>query len=336
MFEPDYRITEYSLELIERIASTLAKIEAKRIRLPLLVKLQSEALERNTNSSTSIEGNPLSLAQVSALNRNQDISADFKQKKEVLNYLEALRWIIKNPKREINRDNLMKLHAVVVKGLLPSEKSGKFKTKQNFVINEKKIVVYTPPVPSECPKLVSQLLAWVDQSAKTHPITLSAIFHHQFVTIHPFSDGNGRVARAVAQWILYQKNFDPNHILSLDDYYAQDRKQYYSKIQQARDLDYDFTYWIEYVAEGILSTVEKTYSRINKMYHSSHEKITITPKQEELVDLLGMHGSLGSRELRKLLKINRARVNQLISPLIEAKIIKKDGKARATKYYLSK
>jgi len=335
MFKPDYRITEYLLELIGQIAAISEKTEAKKIRFTLMAKLQSEALERNTHSSTSIEGNPLSLAQVSALNHKRDVPADFRQKKEVLNYFKALRWIIKDPKRKISKANLLRLHTFIVRDLLPDEKSGRFKTKQNFVLNANKIVVYTPPAPKECPKLTSELLNWVKRPTKTHPIILSAIFHHQFVNIHPFSDGNGRVARAAAQWILYRKNFDPHHILSLDDFYAEDRERYYSKIQQTRDLDYDYTYWIEYIAEGMLTTLKRTYSRISKLSYSSQKRVTITPKQEELINLLNMHGSLGSRELCKFLKINRARVNQLISPLIKAKIIKKEGEARATNYYLS-
>ena len=336
MFKPDYKITEYLLSLIEQIATLLAKIESKKIRFTLMARLQNEALERNVHSSTSIEGNPLSLAQVSALNHNRDVSASFKQKKEVLNYFKALRWIIKNPERKISKDSLLELHKFITRSLLSSEKSGKFKKKQNFVIDKNKIVIYTPPSPKKCPKLISELLNWLKRDVKIHPIVLSAIFHHQLVNIHPFSDGNGRVARAAARWILYQKNFDPHHILSLDDFFAQDRERYYNKIQQTRDLDYDFTSWIEYIAEGILATLKGTYSRINKLSYSSQEKITITPKQEELLNLLYMHGSLGSRGLCKLLKIKRARVNQLVSPLLEAKIIKKEGKARATNYYLSK
>ena len=336
MFKPSYKITEYLLELIEQIATISAKIEAKKIRFTLMTRLQSEALERNTHSSTSIEGNLLSLAQVSALNHNRDISAGSKQKKEVLNYFKALRWIIKNPQRKISKSNLLELHKFITRGLLPNEKSGQFKKKQNFVVDKNKIVVYTPPAPKKCPKLISELLNWIQKDVKIHPIIISAIFHHQLVNIHPFSDGNGRIARLTAQWMLYRKNFDPHHILSLDDFYAYDREKYYSKIQQTRDLDYDFTSWIEYVAEGILATLKRTYSRISKLSYSSQEKITITPKQEELLNLLYMHGSLGSRSLCKLLKINRARVNQLISPLVEAKIIKKEGKARATNYYLRK
>jgi len=139
-----------------------------------------------------------------------------------------------------------------------------------------------------------------------------------------------------AQWILYKYDFDPHHIFSLDDFFAQDRKRYYQKIQQIRELDYDFTYWIEYVAEGILETVEKLYNRIKRLILSSVGKITVTPKQEELINILSRDGFLSSSELCNILKINRARVNQLIVPLIKASIVKKEGKARATRYFLNK
>jgi Fic family protein len=336
MFKPDYRISEHFLDCAEKIATVSAKIVAKNVKFSLMTRLQAETLERNVHSSTSIEGNPLSLAQVSDLNRNKDLLIDDKSRKEVVNYFKALRWIIKEPARVMNKSSLLQLHELIVDGLLSQEKAGCFKIKQNFIIDAKKIVVYTPPPPKDCPRLLGQLVDWVNQPKKIHPIILSAIFHHQLVTIHPFSDGNGRVARAGAQWLLYQKKFDHYHIIALDDFYAQDRGRYYAKIQQVRDLDYDFTYWIDYVAQGLLETIEKVYLRLSNLAHGVAKKITITPKQEELVDLLGKNGALGSRELCRLLKINRARVNQLIVPLISAKIIQKSGFARATRYCLNR
>jgi len=336
MFKPDYRITEHFLHYAEEISAVSAKIAAKNINFSLVARLQAEALEHNAHSSTSIEGNSLSLTQASDLNRGKDVPADSKNKKEVANYFHALRWIIKNPARVLDKSNLLKLHKLIVDGLLSREKAGRLKIKQNFIIDAKKIVVYTPPPPEDCPRLLKELLDWANQPNKIHPIILSAIFHHQLVTIHPFSDGNGRVARAAAQWLLYQKNFDQYHIIALDDFYAQDRDKYYAKIQQVRDLDYDFTYWIDYVAQGLLETIEKVYLRLSNLAHGVTGKITITPKQEKLIDLLGENGSLGSKELCRLLKINRARVNQLITPLVKAKIIRKDGVARATRYSLNR
>ena len=336
MYKPDYRITDRCLALIENITELTAKINEAKVTFPLMARLQREALSRNAHSSTSIEGNALSLAQVSALSENRDVDADLRQKKEVANYIGALRWILKNFHSSVTEKRLLKLHKTIAQGLMSDAKAGRYKTKQNYVVNGKGIVIYAAPGPQASRKLFRDLIKWIDQKKDIHPIIVSAVFHHNCVSIHPFSDGNGRFARAVSPWVLYKRGFDPQHILSLDDYYAQDRQKYYDKIQQARGLDYDLTYWIEYVAEGISETLKKMYFRVSRLSISSKTKVAITPKQEELLEFLKMHGALSSPEIGKWLKINRARVHQLISPLIKAKIVIREGRARATRYYLGK
>jgi len=336
MFKPDYRITDHCLALIGKITELTTKTNASNITFSLMARLQRETVNRNAHSSTSIEGNVLSLAQVFALSENRDIDADFRQKREVANYIETLRWIIRNFNSAITEKRLLKLHQMIVKGLISDAKSGHYKIKPNYVVNDKKRVVYTAPSPKASPKLFRDLIQWINHKNNIHPIIVSAIFHHQCVSIHPFSDGNGRLARAAFQWILYKRGFDPQHILSLDEFYAENRKRYYDKIQQARDLDYDLTYWIEYVAEGVLDTLEKMYLRVSKLSLTSKTRVAITPKQEELLEFLKMHGTLSSPDIGKRLNINRARVNQLIVPLIKADIVVREGRARATRYYLKK
>lgn len=334
MFAPKYRITEHCLSCIDKIAGITEKIASKKVKFSVTAKLQKEALDRNVHSSTSIEGNRLTLSQVSALNEKKEVSADFYQKQEVVNYSAALRWIMRREQRPIAKKDILYLHAVIVKNMIADQKSGCFRKKQNYIVDGKNNVVYTPPPPGRCSKLVEELVSWVDTKKKVHPILRSAIFHHQLVTIHPFSDGNGRLARAVSLWVLYKNGFDLRHLLSLDDFYAEDRKIYYQKIQQARDLDYDLTYWIDYVSEGVLKATKQAYDRVRALSYTSDKEIIVTPKQEEMIRVLGMYGSLGSAELCTKLKINRARVNQLILPLIKAKIVSKEGKSRATRYYL--
>ena len=336
MFKPDYRITDYSLDLIGRAEKLATKINEANIAFLLKSRLQKEALNKNAYSSTSIEGNVLSLPQVVAISENRDVDSDLRQKKEVANYIESLRWIAKNIYLPITEKRLLNLHLMITRGLILGLKAGCYKQKQNYVMNEKKVVVYAAPGPKESPKLFCDLIKWVGRAGRIHPIIVSAVFHHQCVSIHPFSDGNGRLARAVSQWILYKRGFDPKHILSLDDFYAEDRKLYYKKIQQARDLDYDLTYWIEYVAQGVLGAIRKVYTRVSRVSLSSKKKIVVTPKQEELIEILNMQGALGSADIGKILKVNRARVNQIVSPLVKSNIIKKEGSARATRYSLAK
>lgn len=121
----------------------------------------------------------------------------------------------------------------------------------------------------------------------------------------------------------------------LDHFYARDRQRYYQKIQQVRDLDYDFTYWIDYVAEGVAQSLRQVSSHIQTLRHGGDDPLVLRQKQVELLDLLRLYGSLSSPELQAYLQVNRSRVNQLITPLIAARMVQVTGKARASRYSLT-
>jgi Fic family protein len=335
MFKPEYRISDYFLSLIEKITELQTEIKKSHILLPSLLQLQKEAFNQNVHSSTSIEGNQLSLNQVAALNENKDVKADARQKLEVANHIRALRWVTNHTEKKINERDLLHLHRLITHGLMDESKCGKYRKIQNYIVDGRGIVVYQPPDAQEVPKLIHELLEWVNQEKETNAVISSAIFHHQIVTIHPFIDGNGRIARAASLWLLYQKKYDPFHIVALDKYFANDRNKYYLKIQQVRDLDYDFTYWLDYVAQGVLESMENAMGRVYRLAISPNEEITLSAKQEELINFIKQNAGCGSKAIGIALKINRARVNQLISPLINAGIIKVSGKAKATKYSIN-
>ena len=334
MFKPVYRITEYFLECIENIAALQAQIAQTRLRLPALLRLQEEAFQRNVHSSTLIEGNELSLRQVADLSRRRDVRADERQKREVKNYIQALRWTLRQAKKPLRERDLLHLHGLITRGLVEAGRSGKYRRVQNYVVDGQKRVVYRPPAPAAVPRLMRDLFAWLGREQRINAVAASAIFHHQFVAIHPFADGNGRVARAAGLWVLYQKQYDPLHILALDDYFAEDRKQYYLKIRQVRELDGDLTYWLDYVAKGVAASMEKALTHIRQLAISPKQDVVLSLKQEELLRFLKQNAGCGSKEIGAALKINRARVNQLIAPLVKAGIVRVEGKARTTKYTL--
>jgi cell filamentation protein, protein adenylyltransferase len=335
MFKPNYRITEYFLDCIEKIATLQTEIRKSHIRLPLLLKLQKEAFNRNVHSSTWIEGNQLSLQQVAVLNEQKDVRADESQKKEVKNYINALRWVIDHANQPIKESDLLRLHHLVTLDLVAEGKGGKYRKIQNYVVDGQQRVVYTPPLASEVPKLMRELLEWTTSKSEKNAVIVSAIFHHQFITIHPFADGNGRIARAVSLWILYQRKYDPVHIIALDEYFSSDREAYYLKIRQARELDYDLTHWLEYIAKGVLESLENTIRRVYQLAISPKKDVLLSAKQEVLIHFIKLNGGCGSKDIGAALKVNRARVNQLITPLVKAGIIRIEGKARTTKYFLS-
>ena len=254
----------------------------------------------------------------------------------MINCIKALRWILKNRNQALIEPRLLKLHTLMAKGLLPARRCGQYRDIQNYIVNAKNKVIYTPPSPAKVIERMNSLLTWTHHKQQEHPIVRSAIFHHEFVAIHPFVDGNGRVARAAAQWLLFEKDQEPLYTLGLDEFFAQDRSRYYDMIQQTHDLDGDYTYWIEYVAQGLLESVQAMAKRIkNQKISYKGKKIKLTPKQEELLKMISEHGSVGSIQICQQMKINRSRVNQLIAPLIKAGFVIREGNTRAAKYTLA-
>lgn len=337
MFKPECRITPFLISLFEKIAAQIARIENFRIKLPARLNLERDAINRSVHSSTWIEGNLLSLAQVAALSDKQDIRADQKQKQEVKNCLTAMRWVLRNKNISFTQRHLLKLHQLMTKNILSETRSGCYRDVQNYIVNARNQVIYTPPAPRKVSDLMKELFSWLKSSKEQHPIVRSAVFHHQFVAVHPFVDGNGRVARSAAQWILYERGFEPLYTLGVDEYFAHDRQRYYEMIQQTHELDGDYTHWIEYVAQGILDSVEKVSLRANDLVRAAlGQTVHLTPKQDELLTLLKEEGLMSSAQIGAVMKVKRARVNQLVGPLIKAGIVFKEGTTRGARYGLAR
>ena len=250
MFKTQYRITPYLLKLFEQIAIVGALVRNSRLQVSVKAPLERDAFARSVHSSTWIEGNLLSLAQVRAVVDGKDLLVEEKQKTEVANCVGAMRQILKTKHKPVTELGLLAVHARMIKGLLAKDRTGQYRSVQNYIVDARNKVIFTPPPPAQVPGRMKTLFAWVKDES-LHPVIRSAIFQHEFLTIHPFVDGNGRVGRAVGQWLLWEKGFDPLCTLGLDDFFAQDRPRYYDMIQQTRDMDGDFTHWVEYVAQGL-------------------------------------------------------------------------------------
>lgn len=325
------------LNLIDESSALRAWIELAPLQVAWLPVLQKEARAKTAHFSTSIEGNILTLAQVRAIERGEKVGAGRAQEIEVANYLKAMRWIEKEAGQKIEEKTVFQLHKIIARDLLDESKTAKYKEKQNYVVDENGIRVYTPTPPKETPRAVQELLDWLStrETRELHSLLVCAIFHHRFVSIHPFPDGNGRLARAIGTMILYQREYDLHHIFSLDEFFAGNRKRYYQKIQQARDLDDNLTPWIEYVAEGVVNTLKNVKQRIEGLQITSSYPINLSPRQEDALRILRDNPALLGSDLTRQLKVTRSRMNQLLTPLIKGGLIAKEGESRATRYKLN-
>jgi len=338
MYKPLFQISPRLLRLVTQATEIRVWINSAVVDVSWLLMLQRDTATRLAHSSTAIEGNPLTLPEVVALARGEEIGALAKDKQEVLNALAAMRWIWnRETGSSIKESDLLHLHRILTRKVLSDEQSGRYKTRQNRIVDHRGITVYTPPPPDKAKPLTLELLEWTnsEESEGLHPVIVGAIAHHRLVSIHPFADGNGRISRALAIWLLYSRGFDTHHLFALDEFFEQDRQRYYQKIQQARDLDDDLSYWLEYMADGVVETLNKVKERILGLSISVQApRMVLTKRQEDILRFLRDRGRVKSPEMEKAFSLTRARVGQIIKPLVDAGLVIREGQTRATTYRL--
>lgn len=330
---------ERSAKLVRQLSDAsgiCSWINQQTVSVSWIAPTQRESLIRLAHYSTRIEGNPLTLPEVEALADGKDLPVENRAKQEVLNYFSALRWIWKNSHFHIKEKALLKLHKIIIQGLLPNSESGSYKTKPNAVFSHGRII-YKPPPPEAAPILTQGLLSWLNskQSIDEHPVIIAAIAHHRLASIHPFMDGNGRVARAVESWILYRRGFDTHHIFALDEFFDLDRNRYYREIQKVRYERDDLTSWLEYIGEGILETLRKTQMRIQALrVKKPASKILLTQKQERILQILSQSPHIRGGNLARSLGITRSNLSKLLKPLLKYGMVVKKGSTKAAIYQL--
>ncbi|MDA0345867.1 MAG: Fic family protein [Verrucomicrobia bacterium] len=330
-YEPLFSITSQLLSLVEEIAALRERIQGATVELSWIPALQKDTRTRNVHASTAIEGNPLTLTQVRALEEGRELTAtDSRSRREVLNYFVGLRFVENQANiKKIRHEELFELHRILADGVMDQGDAGTYRT------IGVRVGKHMPPAAAEVSGLMFELLEWWNtRSTKLSPVLSSAILHHRFETIHPFADGNGRTGRALALWELYRRGFDSHHIFSVDEYYWENRPAYYSALDAPRKSGEDLSGWLEYSAEGIRQTLVKVWLRVQAFNIQSQEKLVLRPRQEQLLNLLRDHGSLAPAELWEALAVSRQGAMNLLRPLIDAGIVEKIGGKKTGRYAL--
>jgi len=328
-YVPQFTITPRLLSLVETVAALRERIQGAAVELSWIPALQKDTRTRNVHASTAIEGNPLTLEQVRALEEGREIVAsDVRSQREVLNYFAGLRYVEKHAtKKRTCHEDLFDLHRILAGEVMDQGEAGRYRT------ISVRVGEHFPPAAADVSGLMFELLEWWNQeSVGFSPVLSSSILHYRFEDIHPFADGNGRTGRALALWELYRRGFDSHHIFSVDEYYWEDRLGYYAALQAVRKQGEDLTGWLEYCAEGVRLTLEKAWLRVQALQVKSPEKLVLRPKQELLLQLLRDHGRMAPSEIWAAMQISRQGAMDLLRPLLDAGVVEKIG-GKKTGFY---
>ncbi len=352
MLEPVYSISPKTLSNMTEIAEIKAIIERSRV-LPLNeAQLRRQAILRMAHTSTSIEGNRLAQFEVGKVLEGKPVKASQKDILEVENYYKALQKLdeMAKIKHSITLGEILKLHEMIINGLVEKSKTGKFRPADVYVVDDlgggKEKVRFKAPDAKKLAGMTADLLEWLDKSKKDgiHPIIRAGILHLQFVTIHPFTDGNGRLARLLTQLQLYRDGWDFRKILVLEDYYNRDRMSYYNAENYAQGANYqedmDFTSWLEYFTAGFLIEARKVLEQIQSIgfgkVSKKSEQIFLDKDELQIMDFLTTTGRITSDDVSDILNLSKRAAQLKLKKLVSNKLLKVEGSGPSTYYILSK
>lgn len=262
MFTPHYEIIPRTSKALMIIEGCRAAIDGLPITTDVLISLRESAKLAATHYSTFIEGNRLTEEQVEeVIIGHGNFPGRKRDEVEVRNYYAALTEveIISKLTSVVTEKHIQTIHAIVESG---RKKLSPYRDGQN-VIKEggSGRIVYMPPEAKDVPTLMKDLLDWIKVSIEEGEIPIpiiAALTHYQFVTIHPYYDGNGRTARLLTTLVLHMNGYGLKGIYALEEYYAANLSAYYNALTVGETHNYyfgrieaDLTGFIDYFCAGM-------------------------------------------------------------------------------------
>jgi Fic family protein len=273
------------------MVKALTRIEAARSVIDVLplppdqvLLLRHEARQRATRNSTAIEGNTLDSREVAKAVAHPERTGSA-MAQEVRNYWRALDWIEEQLEagRGMTEDFVRELHAIIiVRGHGRRGTRSDYRERECPVVDTATGAIdYGPPEPADVRALMADLIGWsrtADAQAFPAPVR-AGLMAHRFVSIHPFPDGNGRTARALATTELWRSGYDMRGFLSLEEHYTANLDAYYSSLQMGLPVDYyagrhdpDHTRWLEYFC-GTMADASDALRRRAEIMHPTERRM---------------------------------------------------------------
>jgi len=312
-------------------------------------------LTQDVVKSSEIEGQILDADQVrSSIARRLgiDIGALTPANRDVEGIVEMMLDATGNYNKPLRAERLFDWHASlfptgrsgmsrIVVGAWRNDSSGAMQVVSGAIGRER--VHFQAPEAVRLDKEMKAFLKWFEKKSETDPVLRAAIAHLWFVTIHPFEDGNGRIARAIADMALARSENSRRRFYSMSMQIRNERNAYYQILETTQKGDLDITEWLDWflgclgrAIDGSETVLEKVFAKAQ--FWEKHGKLSFNPRQREMLNRLldNFKGKLTSSKWAKIEKCSPDTALRDINELISQGILKKDaGGGRSTSYSLS-
>lgn len=347
MYKPQFIITNKILKNIGIIEACKEVIDHAPLLPYYEKKFRDDALVRTVHYGTHIEGNELNLSQAERVLAGENVVARDRDIWEVINYRKVTNYIseVQNSNYEITEEVIKKIHKITVHRIMPEEESGEYRKKQVVLKNSRTgEVSFKPPLAVAIPYQIKDLLSFINnkENQDIHPVLKSGIVHYELVRIHPFLDGNGRVARALSTLILFLEGYDIRKFFSLEEYFDKDASSYYKALQSVQKSKGDLTFWLEYFTQGLAIELSKIKERVERISIDAKLKeklggkpILLSDRQLKIIEYIQQAGYLQNKAFEMLFPmVSEDTILNELKPLIKYGIIKKRGITKAAKYVM--
>jgi len=333
------------------IEAARTAVELIQVPLDIASELRRQARIRSTHYSTRIEGNRLTLKEAEDIIEKRRVTFHGRERdvREVQNYWNALlqveEWADK--KTPLTEDLLRRIHAMVMKG--KRAKPTPYRDGQNVIRDaDSGAMIYLPPEAKDVPLLMNALIAWITKTSKEGmpPPVIAALAHYQFVTIHPYYDGNGRTARLLATFILHHEGYSLKGFFSLEEHHAIDLDGYYRSLATHPHHNYyegraeaDLTGWLEYftsiLARVFLTVRAEAESYARKRRPAEPEALRHFDRRARIVlSLFAKTDSITSAEVAKALGLSDRMARTLLKTWVNDGWLVRTGASNKSRRYI--
>jgi Fic family protein len=350
-FSPQYRHSPAISGSMVRIATALGEIRAAPILPAVSDQLRASARVGTVHYSNLIEGNELPLVEAERATRGQ-LAPKTRAKIELVNYVDALDLIdsrLEAGALVLSEDFLKELHETVTRGLGREEDphfkphhEGEWRDGEAVVVDHltQRVMHEGPPAAEVAPRMTS-MFEWLNRKRSEgveSPFLLAGVMHYGITDVHPFADGNGRVARLFQAALLMEADVLPGRMFSFERYYAEDRGAYYAALRSVREQTFNMGAWLLYFLVGLVEEYERVAVTVQDLSSMTRvggaTPLQLRPAQERALTALRIQGrrEFTRAEYEQAAKLGRAAAGNDLRALIEHGVLSPRGAGTATRY----
>ncbi|MDO8471872.1 MAG: Fic family protein [bacterium] len=316
----------------------------QRLNPQLLGRLKRSVIITSSGSSTRIEGSEMSDEEVARLLRGlKSNPPKNRDEQEVAGYADLLGRIFDNHETlKLSENNMLQFHSILLQySQKDTAHRGRYKPVNNTVVMRRadgqEVVLFQPTKPFLVKPEMETAIDWANQhltDEDMHPLLVIANFIFEFLAIHPFLDGNGRLSRALTNLLLLRSGYSYVPYVSLDELVEDNKTDYYLSLRATQKLHQtpqaDITAWVNFLLDMLLKQAEAAKQLTTK---EQPEKL-LSVRQEQVYALFVNDETLGVAEIDSRLKgeVPQVTIKQALARLVELQLLEVIGQGRGTRY----